>query len=238
MANPINVNSKATILKKNKNKNDIQEFSFGTFNTTNEDNFKTPDYYLSNNSMESKEKEEPASFTSPTNIKPNNIENNEDLLDIKKQLKEIQTKLNTIESGPSKQELDNQIVEAMKALKGNSEFFEKASLSLESKVLNMATRIATKIIDVEIGEQSQNIAKQSINNILQKIEGATKININLNPKDFLMLKDTFSNSTHIKLKEDINVSPGGVVINSNLGNFDGTLESKLKSFLEAIEMVN
>ena len=41
----------------------------------------------------------------------------------------------------------------------------------------------------------------------------------------------------IELHEDSNVTAGGVVIASDLGNFDGNVESKVNSMLESLDHV-
>ena len=41
----------------------------------------------------------------------------------------------------------------------------------------------------------------------------------------------------IELLEDANVVAGGVVIASDLGNFDGSIEAKVSSMLESLDLV-
>ena len=41
----------------------------------------------------------------------------------------------------------------------------------------------------------------------------------------------------IELLEDPNVVAGGVVIASNIGNFDGSIEAKVSSMLESLDLV-
>lgn len=81
------------------------------------------------------------------------------------------------------------------------------------------------------------IAKETIKHLLNKVKTASKIQIHLNPKDYIALKDQLKLDSFIELHEDINVTAGGVVIASDLGNFDGNIEAKVNSMLESLESV-
>ena len=72
---------------------------------------------------------------------------------------------------------------------------------------------------------------------MSKIKTASRINIHLNPKDYVVLKDQLIFESFVTLQEDSNVTAGGVVIASDLGNFDGNIESKVQTMLESLEAV-
>jgi flagellar assembly protein FliH len=97
--------------------------------------------------------------------------------------------------------------------------------------------IAQKIIGIEVSTNSASIAKETIINLLNKIKTASKISIHLNPKDYVILKDELKLDSFIELHEDTNVTAGGVVIASDLGNFDGNIESKVNSMLDSLDHV-
>ncbi|MBI3873714.1 MAG: flagellar assembly protein FliH [Arcobacter sp.] len=151
-------------------------------------------------------------------------------------LAQIETKITNIENnGMSGRDLDKQLVQALKDLKNYATFFEQATFQLETKILKTSMSIAKKIIGVEIGEQSANIAKITITNILNKIKTASKITIHLNPKDYIVLKNDLNLDSFIQIQEDSNVTAGGVVIASDLGNFDGNIEAKVQTILESLD---
>jgi flagellar assembly protein FliH len=157
---------------------------------------------------------------------------------LKAQMQSIENKVTGIESnGISGRDLDKQIIESIKDLKNYASFFEQATFQLESKILKTSMAIAKKIITIEIGENSSLIAKETIKHLLNKVKTASKIQIHLNPKDYLVLKDQLKFDSYIELHEDINVTAGGVVIASDLGNFDGNIEAKVNSMLESLESV-
>lgn len=150
----------------------------------------------------------------------------------------IQEKVVSIESeGIKGKDLDKQVVEALKDLKQYSAFFEQATFQMETKLLKTALSVAQKIIGIEVGENSAAIAKETIHNMMEKVKSASKVSIHLNPKDYVVLKDQITFDTHISLQEDPNVSAGGVVIASDLGNFDGSIESKIQSMLGSLDGV-
>ena len=73
---------------------------------------------------------------------------------------------------------------------------------------------------------------------MEKIKTASKVTIHLNPKDYVVLKDQLNLDSFVSLQEDSNVLAGGVVIASDLGNFDGSIESKIATMLETLEAVS
>ncbi len=140
-------------------------------------------------------------------------------------------------SGMSAKEIDAQVVQAIKDLRQYANFFEQATFQMESKLLKTSLSIAKKIIAIELGENSTLIAKQTINNLLEKVKNASKVKIHLNPKDYVVLKNDLNLENFIELVEDPNVTIGGVVIASDLGNFDGNIEAKVSSMIESLESV-
>ncbi len=154
------------------------------------------------------------------------------------QVNQIYEKITLLENnGMSGREIDKQVVEAIKDLKHYANFFEQATFQMESKLLRTSISIAQKIISIEVGENSSLIAKQTITHLLEKIKSATKIKIHLNPKDYEVLRHDLNLENFIELSEDSNVTAGGVVIASDLGNFDGNIESKVSSLLESLDFI-
>lgn len=154
------------------------------------------------------------------------------------QISQISQKVNSIENGGLQgRDIDAQVVQAIKDLKHYAAFFEQATFQMESKLLKTSISIAQKIISIEVGENSAKIAKQTISHLLDKIKTASKVQIHLNPKDYQLLKDQLALEPYIELREDPNVAAGGVVIASDLGNFDGNIEAKVASMLETLDTV-
>lgn len=154
------------------------------------------------------------------------------------QMGQINARMASIESGGiQSRDIDAQVVQAIKDLKHYAAFFEQATFQMEAKLLKTSISIAQKIISIEVGENSAKIAKQTITHVLDKIKTASKVQIHLNPKDYEILKNDLNLEPFIELKHDANVAAGGVVIASDLGNFDGNIEAKVASMLETLDTV-
>ena len=153
-------------------------------------------------------------------------------------LNEISQKVTSIESdGINGKDIDAQVVQAIRDLKHYAAFFEQATFQMETKLLKTSISIAQKIISIEVGENSAKIAKQTITHLLDKIKTASKVQIHLNPKDYEILKDQLNLESFIELKQDANVTAGGVVMASDLGNFDGNIESKVSTMLDSLDLI-
>lgn len=154
------------------------------------------------------------------------------------QLNQISQKVTSIENdGVKGRDVDTQVVQAIKDLKHYAAFFEQATFQMESKLLRTSISIAQKIISIEVGENSAKIAKQTVIHLLDKIKTASKVQIHLNPKDYEILKNELNLENFVELHQDANVAAGGVVIASDLGNFDGNIEAKVASMLESLDNV-
>ncbi|WP_368029694.1 FliH/SctL family protein [Arcobacter sp. s6] len=215
-----NVYSSAKILSKNE---EVQKYELGNFiNNKIEDN-------LVSNSSTILDDREINGRTDPLLIEIRNLST---------KINEISQKVTSIENdGIKGKDIDAQVVQAIRDLKHYAAFFEQATFQMETKLLKTSISIAQKIISIEVGENSAKIAKQTITHLLDKIKTASKVQIHLNPKDYEILKGQLNLEPFIELHQDANVTAGGVVIASDLGNFDGNIESKVSSMLESLDLV-
>ncbi|AXH15768.1 FliH/SctL family protein [Malaciobacter mytili] len=162
----------------------------------------------------------------------------EEMKKISEQIAFLSNKVDTIEvNGVSSKDIDRQVVTAIKDLKNYATFFEQATFQMETKLLKTSIAIAQKIISIEVGENSSKIAKETITHLMSKIKTASKVKIHLNPRDYEILRHELTLESFIELVQDANVAIGGVVIASDLGNFDGNIEAKVASMLETLDTV-
>ena len=215
-----NVYSSAKILTKNE---EVQKYELGNFiNSQSETNVVT-------NSNSVLDDREINGRVDPVLVEVRNLT---------AKLNEISLKVSNIENdGIKGKDVDAQVIQAIKDLKNYAAFFEQATFQMETKLLKTSISIAQKIISIEVGENSSKIAKQTITHLLDKIKTASKIQIHLNPKDYEILKGQLNLEPFIELKKDANVTAGGVVIASDLGNFDGNIESKVSSMLDSLDLI-
>ena len=215
-----NVYSNAKIISKN---DDIQKYELGNFVNGNvETNIvEQAKVVLNDNGI---------------NGRPDPLLN--EVKNLAAKLQEISQKVSNIETnGIKPRDVDAQVVQAIKDLKHYAAFFEQVTFQMETKLLKTSIAIAQKIISIEVGENSSKIAKQTITHLLDKIKTASKVQIHLNPKDYEILKSQLNLEPFIELFQDPNVIAGGVVIASDLGNFDGSVEAKVTSMLESLDLV-
>ena len=139
------------------------------------------------------------------------------------------------ENTSASQKLDTQVVEALTSLNNHSKQFDKITVAFEQKLIAYSLRIATKIIQQEVQQNSQQIALNYARDLISKLKDATKISVHINPKDYQYLQSNLDMSSTIELVKDTNVSPAGVVISSDIGDFDSTIESKLETLSSSIE---
>ncbi len=161
-----------------------------------------------------------------------------EIRNLNEKINQISQKVINIENdGIKGRDIDAQVIQAIKDLKQYASFFEQATFQMETKLLKTSIALAQKIISIEVGENSTKIAKQTITFLLEKIKAASKVQIHLNPKDYEILKNELKLEPFIELLKDANVIAGGIVIASDLGNFDGSIESKVSSMLETLDLV-
>ena len=215
-----NVYSSAKIISKNE---EVQKYELGNFiNSSTESN-------VIPNSKAVLDDREINGRTDPLLLEVRNLS---------AKLNEISLKVSNIENdGIKGRDVDAQVVQATRDLKHYAAFFEQATFQMETKLLKTSISIAQKIISIEVGENSARIAKQTISHLLEKIKTASRIQIHLNPKDYEILKSQLNLESFIELHQDPNVVAGGVVIASDLGNFDGNIEAKVSSMLESLDLV-
>ncbi|MEA3288563.1 MAG: FliH/SctL family protein [Campylobacterota bacterium] len=161
-----------------------------------------------------------------------------EIKNIQTQMQQLQTNITNIENdGVKSRDIDQQVVQALKDLKNYSTFFEQASFQMETKLLKTSLSIAQKIIGIEVSQNSSQIAIETINGMMDKIKNSSKVTIHLSPKDFIIIQNQVNFEAHVTLVEDANVTAGGVVIASDLGNFDGNIEAKVQTMLQALDGV-
>jgi len=218
--NKANVYSNAKIVKNS----EVQEYQLGTF--------------VQDESGQTQQVNIPTSVLNTSNINGDMEAVLNEIKSLGTQLAQMNQKVSGLENAGAKvKDIDAQVVQAIKDLKHYANFFEQATFQMETKILKTSISIAQKIIAIEVGQNSAAIAKQTINHLLEKIKNASKVKIHLNPRDYEILKHELNLESFIQLVDDPNVTAGGVVIASDLGNFDGNIEAKVNTMLESLDNV-
>ncbi|WP_417326493.1 FliH/SctL family protein [Halarcobacter sp.] len=218
--NKANVYSNAKVVKNS----EVQEYQLGTF--------------VQDESGQTQQVNIPTSVLNTSNINGDMEAVLNEIKSLGTQLAQMNQKVSSLENAGAKvKDIDAQVVQAIKDLKHYANFFEQATFQMETKILKTSISIAQKIIAIEVGQNSAAIAKQTITHLLEKIKNASKVKIHLNPRDYEILKHELNLESFIQLVDDPNVTAGGVVIASDLGNFDGNIEAKVNTMLESLDNV-
>lgn len=93
----------------------------------------------------------------------------------------------------------------------------------------IALDLAKEVILKEVQENHQEIALLIANELLQPLKGSTDIIIKANPADLAFLQEKIPADSKVTFEADLLVAKGGVMITSNLGNFDGSILSRYKN---------
>ncbi len=213
-----NVNTTSRVIKEN---NEVTPYELGTF--------------VSNGQHQTPEMKNVAVLNDKS-INGNVDPVLQEMKNLQQMMIQIGQRVESIENdGVKGRDLDRQLVEALKDLKHYSTFFEQATFQMETKLVKTSFSIAKKIIGIELGENSAEVAKETIRGMMDKIKTSSKVTIHLNPKDYLTIKEQLTFDSFVNLQEDPNVTAGGVVIASDLGNFDGNIEAKLETMLGSLD---
>ena len=104
------------------------------------------------------------------------------------------------------------------------EFLKKS----EEELGQTAIKIAKEVIEKEVSSASSQIAHHLANSLIKELSDVKNIEIRVNPEDSDYLKDQFSKNERVKVSADDAISKGGVVIISEGGNIDATMQTRLE----------
>ena len=114
------------------------------------------------------------------------------------------------------------------------------SSSYEAQMLQVCLFVAKAIIEKEISDDDELIARVLKKALDKTVEGST-ITVHLNPRDFENLREDFLSrlstpgGNRLELRPDAKVSRGGCMIETDFGLVDASLESRWQSLLEDIK---
>lgn len=127
-------------------------------------------------------------------------------------IRELEAKFNA-----SAAKLDEQYVKF-------DEFLKKS----EDELGQTAIKIAKEVIEKEVSSASSQIAHHLANSLIKELSDVKNIEIRVNPEDSDYLKEQFSKNERVKVSADDAISKGGVVIISEGGNIDATMQTRLE----------
>ena len=106
--------------------------------------------------------------------------------------------------------------------------FDEFLKKIEEELGQTAIKIAKEVIDKEISTSSNQIAHRLASSLIKELSNVKNIEIRVNPEDSEYIKEQFSKNEHVKISADDAISKGGVVIISDGGNIDATMQTRLE----------
>ena len=106
--------------------------------------------------------------------------------------------------------------------------FDEFLKKIEEELGQTAIKIAKEVIDKEISTSSNQIAHHLASSLIKELSNVKNIEIRVNPENSEYLKEQFSKNEHVKISADDAISKGGVVIISDGGNIDATMQTRLE----------
>lgn len=106
--------------------------------------------------------------------------------------------------------------------------FDEFLKKIEEDLGQTAIKIAKEVIDKEISTSSSQIAHHLASSLIKELSNVKNIEIRVNPEDSEYMKEQFSKNEHVKISADDAISKGGVVIISDGGNIDATMQTRLE----------
>jgi len=111
--------------------------------------------------------------------------------------------------------------------------FKNSLESLKGELITAALDIAKEVIKVELSQNSAEVAKLLSQELIEDLQGASKITLKVNPKDLAYLSEHLGNLNNITLVADSAVSEGGVIVMSDAGNVDAQIEKRFQRVKKA-----
>ncbi|WP_457749914.1 flagellar assembly protein FliH [Sulfurimonas sp.] len=111
--------------------------------------------------------------------------------------------------------------------------FAKALEGVKSELLHAALDIAKEVVQIEVNENSAQVAKTLSDELIKELQSASKIKLKVNPKDHSIIVEQLGKLEHVEILPDSAVSEGGVIALSDAGNIDAQISKRFERVKKA-----
>jgi len=122
---------------------------------------------------------------------------------------------------------------SVKKLDVSANDFELGLEKVKDNLMQAALDIAKEVVNVEVGDNSANIAKILSSELIKELQSASKITLKVNPKDHGVISQEVGSLSHIEVVSDSAISEGGVVAISDAGNIDSEISKRFEKVKKA-----
>ena len=113
-------------------------------------------------------------------------------------------------------------------IEASAKEFESALEAIKADLIRAAIDIAHEVVQVELNESSNEIAKVLSDELLNDLQSASKVTLKVNPKNHGALSEHVGKQEHISIISDSAVSKGGVIVISDAGNIDAQISKRFQ----------
>jgi len=106
--------------------------------------------------------------------------------------------------------------------------YNTALESLKKELVNAAVDIATEVVDVELSENSNEIAYKLATSLIDDLKEASKITLKVSPKNLTYLSEKFSKLQNVEIVADSAINDGGVIAISDIENIDAQIPKRFQ----------
>lgn len=122
----------------------------------------------------------------------------------------------------------SQFSSSVSTLESSAKEFESALEAIKNDLMNAALDIAKEVINVELSENSSEVAKILSNELIKELQSASKVTLKVNPQDHGIISQSVGSLEHIEVISDSAVSAGGVIAISDAGNIDAQISKRFE----------
>jgi flagellar assembly protein FliH len=131
------------------------------------------------------------------------------------------------------QEKQELFMSSISKLEKSATEFESSLESLKNELVNAALNIAQEVIKVELSSNSSEVAKILSDELIQDLQGASKVTLKVNPKNHTAIAEHLGKLEHITVLADSAVQEGGVIVISDAGNIDAQIQKRFERVKKA-----
>ena len=122
---------------------------------------------------------------------------------------------------------------SVQKLENSAQEFESALEGIKKELMYAAVDIAKEVIQVELSQNSNEVAKVLADELLKELQSASEITLKVNPNNHGAISQSIGKVDHISIVSDSAVSEGGVIVVSDAGNIDSQISKRLERVKKA-----
>ena len=122
---------------------------------------------------------------------------------------------------------------SVRKLEENASEFENALEGIKTELISAALDISAEVIQVELSENSNEVAKKLSNTLIKELQSASNITIKVNPNNHGTISEHIGKLEHVNIISDSAVSEGGVIVMSDAGNIDAQISKRFERVKKA-----